>query len=33
MYNKQNDTTGKKRGAFTTTESEVESTDRYEVCL
>lgn len=29
VYNKQNDTTGKKRGAFNTTESEVNLTDRY----
>lgn len=29
VYNKQNDTTGKKRGAFNTTESEVNITDRY----
>lgn len=29
VYNRQNDTTGKKRGAFNTTESEVNVDDRY----
>ena len=29
VYGKQNDTTGKKRGAYNTTESEVNRTDRY----